>query len=101
MIDVVLGYQVWKLTHSKAALGPFGLARFLPFVVLLLPGGQIADRFDRRLIIGLAYGLELVAAASLLAFTLLGRNEVFLLFLIAALLGVGRSFWAPAGQAMV
>jgi MFS family permease len=101
MIDVVLGYQVWKLTHSKAALGTIGLAQFLPFVVLLLPGGQIADRFDRRLIIALAYGLELVAAASLLTFTLLGRSEVFLLFLIAALLGVGRSFWAPAGQAMV
>jgi MFS family permease len=101
MIDVVLGYQVWKLTHSKAALGTIGLAQFLPFVVLLLPGGQIADRFDRRLIIALAYALELVAAASLLAFTLLGSKEVFLLFLIAALLGVGRSFWAPAGQAMV
>jgi MFS family permease len=101
MIDVVLGYQVWKLTHSKAALGTIGLAQFLPFVVLLLPGGQIADRFDRRLIIALAYALELIAAVSLLTFTLMGRGEVFILFLIAALLGVGRSFWAPAGQAMV
>ncbi|HTU64594.1 MAG TPA: MFS transporter [Steroidobacteraceae bacterium] len=101
MIDVVLGYQVWQLTHNKAYLGYIGLAQFLPFVVLLLPGGQIADRFDRRLIIGLAYGLELIAAASLLVFTLTGRSEVFALFLIAALLGVGRSFWAPAGQAMV
>ena len=101
MIDVVLGYQVWKLTHSKAALGTIGLAQFLPFVVLLLPGGQIADRFDRRLIITLAYGLELVAAVGLLTFTLAGRTESVLLFFIAALLGVARSFWAPAGQAMV
>jgi MFS family permease len=101
MIDVVLGYQVWKLTHSKAALGTIGLAQFLPFVVLLLPGGQIADRFDRRLIITLAYGLELIAAVGLLTFTLLGRTEAIALFFIAALLGVGRSFWAPAGQAMV
>ncbi len=101
MIDVVLGYQVWELTHSKAYLGYIGLAQFLPFVVLLLPGGQIADRFDRRLIIALAYGLELVAAAALLVFTLTRHSEVMLLFLIAALLGVGRAFWAPAGQAMV
>jgi MFS family permease len=97
MIDVVLGYQVWQLTHSKAYLGYIGLAQFLPFVVLLLPGGQIADRFDRRLIIALAYGLELVAAAALLMFTLTGQSEVILLFFIAALLGVGRSFWAPDG----
>jgi MFS family permease len=101
MIDVVLGYQMWKLTRNAAYLGYIGLAQFLPFVVLLLPGGQIADRFDRRLIIALAYGLELVAATALLIFTLAGRTEAFLLFFIAALLGVGRSFWAPAGQAMV
>ena len=101
MIDVALGYQMWELTHSKAYLGYIGAAQFVPFVLLLLPGGQIADRFDRRLIIALAYGLELLAAASLLVFTLSGRTEVFPLFLIAALLGVGRSFWAPAGQAMV
>jgi len=101
MIDVVLGYQMWKLTRNEAYLGYIGLAQFLPFVVLLLPGGQIADRFDRRLIIALAYGLELVAAVALLIFTLSGRTEAYLLFIIAALLGVGRAFWAPAGQAMV
>jgi MFS family permease len=101
MIDVVLGFQMWKLTNNPLFLGYIGLAQFLPFVVLLLPAGQIADRFDRRLIIALAYGLELAAAAALLVFTLLGSNEEFLLFVIAALLGVARSFWAPAGQAMV
>ena len=101
MIDVVLGYQMWELTHSMAYLGYIGAAQFVPFVLLLLPGGQIADRFDRRLIISLAYGLELVAAVALLLFTLAGRTEVILLFLIAALLGIGRSFWAPATQAMV
>jgi len=101
MIDVVLGYQMWKLTRNEAYLGYIGLAQFLPFVVLLLPGGQIADRFDRRLIITLAYGLELTAAVALLAFTLSGSTEAHLLFYIAAMLGVGRAFWAPAGQAMV
>jgi MFS family permease len=101
MIDVVLGFQMWELTKNPLYLGYIGLAQFLPFVVLLLPGGQIADRFDRRLIIALAYGLELVACGVLLAFTLLGGSEVKVLFIIAALLGVARSFWAPAGQAMV
>jgi MFS family permease len=101
MIDVVLGYQMWKLTRNEAYLGYIGLAQFLPFVVLLLPGGQIADRFDRRLIIALAYSLELLAAVALLVFTLSGSTQAYLLFFIAALLGVGRSFWAPAGQAMV
>ncbi len=101
MIDVVLGYQVWVLTRQEEYLALIGLAQFLPFVVLLIPGGQMADRFARRLIIALAYGPELVAAIALLAFTLFDRGEVLWLFVIAALLGVARCFWAPAGQAMV
>jgi MFS family permease len=101
VIDVVIGFQMWELTHSKLYLGYIGLSQFLPFVVLLLPGGQIADRFDRRLIIALAYGLELLAALALVSFTLLGRTEAYMLFIIAALLGVARSFWAPAGQSMI
>ena len=101
MIDVVIGYQVWELTHEEEYFAWIGLAQFVPFVVLLLPGGQLADRFDRRLIITLAYGAELLAAVALLLFTVLGRTEAYLLLFVAALLGVGRSFWAPAGQAMV
>ena len=68
-------------------------------MLLLLPGGQIADRFDRRLIIALAYTLELLAAAALLVFTLRGQPSAVCVRR-AALLGVGRAFWAPAGQAM-
>ncbi len=101
VIDVVIGYQMWELTRNELYLGYIGLSQFLPFVVLLLPGGQIADRFDRRLIITLASGLELLAAAGLLIFTLHGQSEPYFLFLIAALLGVARSFWAPAGQSMI
>jgi MFS family permease len=101
LIDVVIGVQMWELTHKESYLGYIGLAQFLPFVVLLIPGGQIADRFDRRLIIAIAYCAELLAAIGLLVFTLSGSTEAYYLFFIAALLGVGRSFWAPAGQAMV
>ena len=91
MINVMLGFQMWKITGNQWYLGFIGLAQFLPFVVLLLPGGQIADRFDRRLIIALAYGLELAAAVALLVFTLSGSTEVMFLFVIAALLGVARA----------
>ncbi len=100
MLDVVLGYQVWTLTQSKYALGFIGLSQFLPFVLLLLPGGQIADRFDRRLVILCAYAVEFTAATALLSFTLLGGRNVAVCFAAASLLGAARAFWAPAGQAM-
>ncbi len=100
MIDVLLGWQMWQLTGNVLFLGYIGLSQFLPFVVLLLPGGQIADRFDRRLVITCAYTLELGGAVALLVFTFTGSTNVEVCFIVAALLGVARAFWAPAGQAM-
>jgi MFS family permease len=100
MLDAVLLYQVWHLTGSEALTGTVGLSQFIPFALLLLPGGQIADRYDRRSLIMLAYTLETLATGLLLAFTLSGGKEVYVCLVSAALLGVGRAFWAPAGQAM-
>jgi len=100
MINVVVGFQVWKLTRDPLDLGLIGLAQFLPFLALVLPGGQVADRFDRRIIIACAYTAELTGAAILLWFTLSGSTQVNIVFGAVMLLGVARAFWAPAGQAM-
>jgi MFS family permease len=99
-LSVVVGFQVWNITRDAWALGMIGLAQFLPFVTLVLPGGNVADRFDRRLIITCAYALELVGAAILLWFTLSGSHDVLIVFGGVVLLGTARAFWAPAGQAM-
>jgi MFS family permease len=100
MINVVVGFQVWKITRDPLDLGLIGLAQFLPFLALVLPGGNIADRFDRRVIIACAYTAELTGAVILLAFTLSGSTNVAYAFSAVVLLGVARAFWAPAGQAM-
>ncbi|MBC8027408.1 MAG: MFS transporter [Steroidobacteraceae bacterium] len=99
-LSVVVGFQVWNLTRDAFALGMIGLAQFLPFFTLVLPGGNVADRFDRRLIICIAYSVELVGAAVLLWFTLSGAGDVYIVFGAVVLLGTARAFWAPAGQAM-
>jgi len=100
MLNVVAGFQVWNLTHRPRDLAFIGLAHFLPFVTLVLPGGQLADRLDRRLIISCAYTAELTGAAVLLWFTLSGGSDVRVVFGAVVLLGLARAFWAPAGQAM-
>ncbi len=100
MVTVVVGFQVWQLTRSVSDLAFIGLAQFAPFVSLVMIGGQVADRFDRRRIIAIAYSAELAGAAILLWFTLSGSTSVNICFLAVALLGVARAFWAPAGQAM-
>ena len=46
--DVAVGYELYHRTGSKLALGWIGLAQALPLLLLALPAGQLADRFDRR-----------------------------------------------------
>ncbi|HVS50944.1 MAG TPA: MFS transporter [Opitutaceae bacterium] len=46
-------WQVYEWTHSSTALGLVGLVNVLPLLALSLPAGAIADRHDRRRLIGL------------------------------------------------
>ena len=55
MVTVAVGYQVYQLTRHPLDLGLIGLSQFLPFVVLILPAGQAADRLDRRRIVAACY----------------------------------------------
>ena len=44
-------WQIYQWTHSATALGLVGLVNVLPLLAFALPGGALADRLDRRLII--------------------------------------------------
>ncbi|MGD9597178.1 MAG: MFS transporter [Steroidobacteraceae bacterium] len=100
MLSVAVGWQVYEFTHDPLALGFIGLAQFLPFLVLVLPAGQIADRADRRLLLAIAYSVEAICVAGLFAVTLAGLEIAWPIFTAMIFFGAGRAFWMPAGQAM-
>jgi MFS family permease len=89
------------VTGNPLDLGIIGLSQFLPFVILILPAGQIADRYDRRRIVLGCYLLEAVCAALLLRFALVGIESAIPIFAIMALFGVARAFSQPTGQALL
>jgi len=100
MLSVAVGWQVYEFTGDPLALGLVGLAQFLPFVSLVLPAGQVADRADRRLVLVLSYSVEALCALALFALALLGLKVVWPIFAAMILFGAARAFWMPAGQAM-
>lgn len=101
MLGVAVGWQVYAITRDPLDLGLVGLAQFVPFCLLVLPAGRIADRVDRRLVIVNAYVIEAACVLVLLGFTWSGSTNVAWVFFAMALFGVGRAFWMPASQAMV
>lgn len=100
ILGATVGYQIYHLTHDPLALAFVGAAQFAPFVLLVLPAGQVADRFDRRLVLICAYGLEALCAAALLWFTIAGLQIAWPVFLTMAFFGAGRAFWMPTGHAI-
>jgi MFS family permease len=61
---------VYEVSNDPLVLGIVGAARVLPYVVLSIPAGIIADRFDRRLILlvtDVARGVLMLVMAALVA----------------------------------
>src|SRR5476651_1126600 len=101
MQNVAIGWQVYALTHNLFDLGLIGLAQFLPFLLLILLAGHAADRYDRRNLIALALGAQLLCGLMLLAFTYTGLSAVWPVFAVLVVYGSARAFMGPATQAIL
>lgn len=95
-----LGKQAYDISGNVADLGWIGLCEFLPAALLVLVTGPLADRVSRRLIATCAIGVELLATIALFVYALGDPTEVWPLFVIAFVYGVGRAFAAPATRSM-
>lgn len=99
-ISVAVGWQVYELTQSALALGLVGLAQFLPMALLSWAGGDAADRYDRRIVLGLAYLADGVVALGLVALTA-AQAPAWAFMAILVVFGAARAFAGPAGSAIL
>src|ERR1700744_1210967 len=82
MLSVAVGWQVYALTRNPLDLGYLGLVQFLPFVLLVLPGGYVVDHVDRRAILITAYAVSASCAGVLAWFSLNGNHGAWPLFTV-------------------
>jgi MFS family permease len=101
MQTVAVGWQVYDVTHKPLDLGLIGLSQFLPFVVLILPAGHLADTRDRRYILAGCHALMLLCAALLLVFSWRGLTSAMPVFGVMILFGIARAFSMPASQSLL
>jgi len=100
---IVIGWQVYDIARQSMGLkeaafrlGIIGLVQFVPLFLLTLVTGWTADRVDRRWIARAAIALEFGCAAALAYFAWTQETTLEILYVVAALLGVARSFAGPA-----
>ncbi|MCP5532668.1 MAG: MFS transporter [Akkermansiaceae bacterium] len=95
------GWLVYQLSGSSVALGFIRFAHMLPFALIALAGGIVADRHSKRAILLSTQCASMLLALVLAALVHFGWIEVWHVAAIGFLLGVVNAFDVPARQSFV
>lgn len=99
--SVVVGWQLYSMTHDPLTLGWVGLAQFLPMALLVLPAGDAADRLPRRLILTVSWLTQAVAGCLFLLLTLADTHSPIGFYGVLVLFGMARAFAGPGMQSLL
>ena len=100
ILSVAVSWQIYDITRSAFYLALVGLVQFLPALLLVLVTGLVADRFNRRWIMGICFAVELLCALTLVIFALGPQTVVWPMLAVLGVLGVARAFAGPAASAL-
>jgi MFS family permease len=101
MQNIAVGWFVYELTRDPFALGLTGLFTFLPMLVFCMITGQVADSYDRRLVVSISTALAAFVSAGLLVYSMMGHTAVWPIYVLMALVGTSRAFGNPAYKALL
>lgn len=92
---VAIGWEIYDRTHRVSSLGLLGLCAFVPGVVLLLIGGAVADRFDRRRLSIVFHALFALLSVLLYVQSQTPGPQVWPIYVIVVGISVVRAFVRP------
>jgi len=96
-----LAWQIYAMTHDPFQLGLVGLMEFLPAMVLALPAGHWADRYDRRRVMLIGLAAEVAAGLVLVGLATTDRMSVAAILGLALVVGIARAVSTPAARAIM
>ncbi|MFZ9159691.1 MAG: MFS transporter [Aquirufa sp.] len=103
--EVVLAYEIYKITHNPLALGLIGLAEAVPFISLVLFGGHFADNRDKKKIMQVTLSMIIASSVFLLysSTQLQSADQDFHIYSIYAvifIIGLSKGFFSPAASSL-
>lgn len=106
MQAVIVGWQVYALTHDALALGMVGLAEAVPALSLAMYAGYVVDKGSPKQIYRNVLILSFISGAFLLGSTCLhdgfiAHSQLAVLYFASVLTGIARAFSQPAMYTLV
>jgi predicted MFS family arabinose efflux permease len=101
MQNATIPYVVYQLTGRAGEVGITGFFQYVPFMIMGLIGGTLADRFPRRLLLVVAQVLQAAVAVALWAVVATGSATTLNLSVLAFASGILGGLNTPIWQALV
>jgi MFS family permease len=106
MQSVIVGWQIYNITNDKLSLGMICLAEALPFILVSLFSGHVADTISRKRIILVSMCLLTFSTAALLYFsletsTVIKNYGTFPVYIVFGFIGIVRGFLSAAFPAFM
>jgi MFS family permease len=98
---VALAWQAYTLSNAPTALSLLGIAMTVPLIALLLFGGVVSDRHNRRTVMVLADVTRAILLAVLGILAASGTLRLWQMMVMVAIYGGAQAFFDPASDAIL
>ncbi|MGI8679038.1 MAG: MFS transporter [Jatrophihabitans sp.] len=96
MTTFAVALEVFRISHSSAAVGAVGLSFALPAITIGMVGGVLIDSVDRRRLVLVASSVQALVSVGFAAQAFAGTNALWLLYALTAMQGGVGAINAPA-----
>ena len=105
--EIIISYYLYELTNDPLALGLVGLFEAIPYISLALFGGYVADKYEKKYIYLLSFGIVALVTILLIVFLspsfkimLSPENQPWVIYLCVLIFGIARGFYSPAWSSL-
>jgi MFS family permease len=100
MLSFAIGWELWLRTRNELALGLVGLVQVIPIIVFSLPGGHVADHYNRKRLMLVTQLLLALCALGLGVLSYM-QGPLPLVYLCLFGIGIARAFNSPATSTLL
>ncbi len=98
---VAQGWLIVNLTSSEFLIGLIAFCANLPFLLLSLPGGMLADRFEKRKVVMTSQCINAIFMALMGLLVATGKANIWLLMVWLLVVGSVGAISMPSQQSML
>jgi MFS family permease len=98
-LAVVIGFQIYNITHSVLSLGWLGLFEAIPAIGVAPFGGYVADHYNRKKILLLTRAVSIICTLCLAVFSFkVHKTSILGLYVMIFIAGIARGFADPSSS---